>query len=333
MLVPRPPFSLTHHRPVERRRARHRGPPGAPRRPGATPPARSPTRAAVPCSPALRRASWRSNVSMATSGRPSARIFSTARPMRAILCGSSAFAGSTDTWSNPQRRTRSPLHPRTRRRWPRSRHSVACRLPWWTPRTSTRSIAALRRSCSACSEWTPFTCASWPRTAPGAAGTAFRRLPDGSAPGRRAVLRSPSTGPTGVGRVFETGQPLNITDARQLPGGGVPADAAVQRGEPPLRAAGLLGRGARGDRAGQRDAALVPRGGDRVRLHDGQPGVGRPQRARDAQSHGRPGRQAVRARACRERPERPPRPARGARHALPRGHRGAGSRHQRRLPR
>ena len=75
--VPRPPFSFTTTARSSASRAPS-GRPGAPRRPAATPPARSRTRAAAPARPPSRRASWRANVSIATSGRPSARIFSAA---------------------------------------------------------------------------------------------------------------------------------------------------------------------------------------------------------------------------------------------------------------
>ncbi len=66
----------------------------------------------------------------------------------------------------------------------------------------------------------------------GASGTAFRRLEDGSALGDEQYF-VPFDRPTGVGRVFETGQPLNITDAANSP---VVASQLTQR----FRAASLL---------------------------------------------------------------------------------------------
>ena len=140
-----------------------------------------------------------------------------------------------------------------------------------------------RPSSSACSAWTPFTCARWPRAAPGPPAL----LPpgtDGSVEGDEQYIISFDRPTRRGARVFETGEPLNVTDAPSSPVVASELARALQRGERPLRAARLLGRGARRDRAGQRDAALVPRGGDRVRLHDGEPGLGRPQRARDARA-------------------------------------------------
>ena len=303
MLVPSPPFSLITTAWSSAARAPS-GSSGSASASGSDSTGSISDSGSMPCSPAASRAALareRLDGDLRQALRP--HLLDGTRPRRRSYAAQAPSPDRQIQSSNPRRRNRSPFHPRTRPRWPHWPRFVACPSPWWMPRTVRDLSHARRASCSGCSRVDARArCQVDPgRRQPPARPS--RRRADGSAESDEEYF-IPFDRPSGVRHVFETGEPLNITDAANSPVVATQLSGALPRGQPAVRAARLLGRGARGGRAAQRHPALVRRGGGRVRLHDGQPGLGRPGRAGHAQPPGRPGRSTVRARASRGRAER-----------------------------
>ena len=123
-----------------------------------------------------------------------------------------AFAGSTDTWLDPAKEdpiSASPTDATTAAALAALRRMSFAVVD--ARRSVTRSTAPLRRSCfGVFGVDAVHVCEVDGRHAGPRHG--LRPAPDGSVPAASSTV-IPFDRPTGVGRVFETGEPLNVTDA------------------------------------------------------------------------------------------------------------------------